>query len=1487
MKLKKRVLNMPNFPLFATIDELRNLLSQEQFQNLTQLGDDGTTHLAQIVNHIHALSNGAQALEGALLADFASIAIDNGFDFNTNNQPDVSGFTPLGHLFKNFIDNKSAKQVFRKIVSKEVEIDWYQNTKLNVHDEATGPALMKVLTQTHPRNVLKRLNECKEASIAIDFDLLQTVVPTQPGNAPVFVHNDAHLSFAQHLTNQLNQNGISIESLKNLLPALQDAEHLETFISSILTCDLYNAKPVLDIVNKLDIKLDAHKLPLAQIFTNIVGMLNNSSQIAQVIHTTKVISSIHEGEVLDVNHLFNIAESQVVNGTINNNARAAMTPPSGPSLVTMMLKAVQPHNAISSVKEILSSFASNGLEVDLNVRDSNGFSGWQYLAIKIFSNNMGALQAAHVKKIFKDLMQIESLPKEELVSLFMRFMPIDEVVNISAKHQYTISFNKTFPATLVAIEGTIMAPPQVNWMPNIWPQMPQRDTSLIDMLFSIWSQPDRGIRDTAILKQMKAIDARLDLSHIHKAPNQPMAVAAGIPGADAEEQEFGILDCIATDHSRDAIIKIAQEFENEGLVLPMATSTAKKLAIISKFPTVFKQVAALKMFTESTPAAKAVYLLNIAPDDFDKVLSTLVDSEMKIDFSSSIQKLINFIEGSIEQQNMPGMPPQAAGMPPMMMHHNHSFHTLDKILATLASEHVTLGEDRNMITPQILQNRNSLDDVVEILNILAKHEQKFPCDLQAISQQIWQTPMMEAPWHHNGYAHMPHQLNTDEKALLLDVFKLFKQTPLDWIKLFGALHHGAIQEDIDLFVTNIPGIEANDLYKGMLLYSNQLGIILPYLSTKVANIVEITDEAGNTGWHFIAQNPILDFHNLQRFGVQLNATNHAGETVFARLIDASVHSVHVMEYLLNHAWHLIEIQNVDVNQRSVTGKLALNAMVQNGRALNEALVARVKPSGEPWFNVNLLDAAGNRVIDCVAINFKNGTATIDVVNMLRRCGSVEPKQPIQKKLVCTVDVSNDRLEEYGDNKPNAVKLVELMYEQHPLTDAEIDKAITDFKARDFGRIGEIAFKENDANVTTIQLIIDSITGDYQVMAGAFNMGRALEISYKEADMWVKKYVDCKKMIGTMIHMVNKSPDLMIRHPHLRGSEIRLDEMFIYCLTSLKACSPGKLVNLMSVAQEALLDSTEVNYMNEAFTPQYVQLIRNLLCEITPKFQLYPKAIIKWIYDLTTNIDHPENWSGSTQIIQGALNHLILAGGIAQDGVSYHFSKILCDRMLPFAHEIHPAAYNKLTDDMSVAWLNIAAGGVTILANEFCAKVVQTAESGESIEELFENATTDMALAFGNFSIVQRNVFLETIAKLPENKVAEFLVLLIDNFDLGEDVVQVLSERLIAQTRSHPNELAEALETNFTVVQSIDASEQSIMQLLDFVREKQIEPVLKIMTNWTCSSVVEEVVAEPGIVQPLITDVITDEFLQEVIAMVREEMADALRLAAGAVPFIEE
>lgn len=465
-------------------------------------------------------------------------------------------------------------------------------------------------------------------------------------------------------------------------------------------------------------------------------------------------------------------------------------------------------------------------------------------------------------------------------------------------------------------------------------------------------------------------------------------------------------------------------------------------------------------------------------------------------------------------------------------------------------------------------------------------------------------------------------------------------------------------------------------------------------------------------------------------------------------------------------------------------------------AVLKSVLAKTNASGEPLLNVNLIyDADGQRLIDRIVAkkDYEMGA-----VFALRRAGSVEPKEPIVFKVTEKLDLGtneNPLLDTYEPNKVNVVKLVDLMYKKYPLNDGEIDAAIDKFKRKDFCKNPALWSRKVD----TISKVIDAIISE---------MGENM-------DDRVSKPVNCKKVIATIIHIVEQNPDVIIKH-NLYG-ENSLKTLFKQCLEDLKLCHLGKLINLMSVVQDMIIDNNnQQDYQDEAFHPTYISLMDVLLEKAIAKLgDNAPQAIATWLCHVSVFGIKPEEWNPYTQAMQGIFNEVLIESGKLSSVESYHFSNILDYKTRAFAVEMRNTKWNAGND----RWNEITKIGVEKIAIAFCEKLVRAMNNGESLEDCFGDVLSNPEFAFGDFSVVDVHVFIKQLDHIPNDKIPEFLMSLLDNLVLSDKSNVVISNILFEQMHVNQAAFIEALQEHPSLIETIidsindDGNKEAVMQFV--------------------------------------------------------------------------
>jgi hypothetical protein len=429
--------------------------------------------------------------------------------------------------------------------------------------------------------------------------------------------------------------------------------------------------------------------------------------------------------------------------------------------------------------------------------------------------------------------------------------------------------------------------------------------------------------------------------------------------------------------------------------------------------------------------------------------------------------------------------------------------------------------------------------------------------------------------------------------------------------------------------------------------------------------------------------------------------------------------------------------------------LILMASSYNNQTWNliTELLESVDYNGNPIFNVNCKDENGMRLIDQAKKLYSN-----NIIIKLRSFGSVEPQKPIAIKKVAIdkLDLSNERLDGHKSNEINAPKIMQKMYQKFPLKDAEINKEISDYKAKDFTGWDNKAWFVS--SIKSIPEIID-------LLSSMVNVNDRLGVSWS-----------FKKVLGTIIHIERTTNDDM------------LSNSLIYCLSNLYLCNLGKLINLLNVVQDIVLKSDnqeeEFNYVAQDF--EYFQ---NIFTESMNKITVALReksvsGVAKWFYDMYSYTP-PENWSSETTKVQGIINKVFFEIG-AQDGQqrieSYHYNKGLKDGAItPLVQKI----YNEVLPQELSDWTDMVNEGTQILAENFFEKILLTKNKAE-FDALFDNVEQNPALACGDFTSLKIDMieyYLNQFLNQHPLKGLQFLRKLQSKFDLDGLVFESIGNEI--------------------------------------------------------------------------------------------------------------
>ena len=417
------------------------------------------------------------------------------------------------------------------------------------------------------------------------------------------------------------------------------------------------------------------------------------------------------------------------------------------------------------------------------------------------------------------------------------------------------------------------------------------------------------------------------------------------------------------------------------------------------------------------------------------------------------------------------------------------------------------------------------------------------------------------------------------------------------------------------------------------------------------------------------------------------------------------------------------------------------------------LLQQSTPSNEPVLNVNQRDNNGNRVIDLV----KNKIITNyqAFIKLLRDYGSVEPKEPISSLNVSKLILDNGSdtpPDGIAGNKEKAQTILQLMFTKYKLTDLEINNEITQFKATQ--------------DLTTTAAVWGADTDN--VLKVVEKLSTMNDVQDRLTVSW-----DFKKVLGTLIHITKTNGDT---------------SNLIYTLSQIKMCDLSKLINLLAVAQDEIIESIEVDYTKKTFESfeDILGLIPSVAFSILG--DKMPLAFIKWKNDLANKalIIDPEQWYGYTQKIQGLFNKIFAEHAEGITNSSYHFTDGLKLKVIdPLIQKI--MSKDAVSGGIQELWKNIIEQGAALLAAELFDKIVAGEKTVDSIEE----AVFDYPLSFGELPLLDvstiKYYYTLISQKYGEKDANQFAYLLQDNCVLNHVVKEYL--HCIHENTSHDDTIS--------------------------------------------------------------------------------------------------
>lgn len=473
----------------------------------------------------------------------------------------------------------------------------------------------------------------------------------------------------------------------------------------------------------------------------------------------------------------------------------------------------------------------------------------------------------------------------------------------------------------------------------------------------------------------------------------------------------------------------------------------------------------------------------------------------------------------------------------------------------------------------------------------------------------------------------------------------------------------------------------------------------------------------------------LDYNNFD-WSTQLSDGSFAIE----HLLKKDVDGVETAFHKLNKSVDMFKIAEMIYADHSLTkpywGELlqrdySFNKPLSNGVTLLQNLIADAEidlrhvknfldnllDRNLSTLNINALSNEGKRAIDYCR--------SIDAVQMLRDYGSVEPINLVENesniKLVLFPGVEPDS---NPINKENICKLLIKLRNEYSLNEDDINSLITTFINKHELEQITASWANNEAyNVYEVinQLsrmtyvtdrIVNSVSGEY------------FSWSFKE-------------VLGSILFIVQNNSEL--------------ESKLINTLSQISMCNLSKLMHLIYVIQDQIVDVNTIDYNNIDF--EYFRSLNDKLVEYFSNNNDMNIDFVKWLNEYIAKIK-PEDWSSSTQLINKVLNSyfkdLFNDAELIQ---SYHythglkmFTDILANLLKP---EIN------LCNTTAKKWQTVIEEGERSLIIKYFNKVLDYIENDKNLtlKEAFKDLDEVNYGNFKNFSLQNLKTILDYINKV--------------------------------------------------------------------------------------------------------------------------------------------
>lgn len=515
--------------------------------------------------------------------------------------------------------------------------------------------------------------------------------------------------------------------------------------------------------------------------------------------------------------------------------------------------------------------------------------------------------------------------------------------------------------------------------------------------------------------------------------------------------------------------------------------------------------------------------------------------------------------------------------------------------------------------------------------------------------------------------------------------------------------------------------------------------------------VDMNSKIGMTEDHILSFIPqhLLHLDNLlpvlQNLGINIDwlSTNQPGTPLFVKILQNSQQNIQVnLNYLMANVNQAQWTQPLDNEQNNLPLLIAKSGNQNWNIVIN--LLKKVDEQNNSLFHINYKNTLGMRLMDMAESLHANKAGNANaVIKELRDLGSVEPQKPISVAIADKLDLTNERLDGYKPNKINAPKIINLLYQKFPLSEQQVTQEISNYKGKDFAGWNNSKW-HGMHNQLTIPQVIDLLSG-------------MTNVHDRLPENW-----SFKKVLGHIIHAVRTSND--------EG----LSNSLTHCLSDLHLCDLGKLINLLNVVQDRVLEGQQVNYAGQefgVFKPILDEAIIKIKAALIDKA---PAAVTKWFYDIYGNVA-PEKWGMHTIKIQGIINKVFTELGDPKIE-SYHFNDGLKAQIItPLIEKIKPGS---IANEQVAEWQTVLQEGISIGVNAFFEKVVETAIDG--MDDLFDDLSYNAENFYGNFSTIGKGMiafYHNKIHKQNEEKGLKFLELLKINCTLNPESAMLVDQSI--------------------------------------------------------------------------------------------------------------